>query len=112
MALDLRSKSQLSELSVALSATRLYMPVNNAIFNEFYDRVRFLKSYEKTFSSYMNNVNYCIRLCKQVNGDRVKFNPIARSINVRGGNITGWLVEMIILKEDQPIKSVFIYSIG
>lgn len=112
MAVDLRSKTQLSELANTLGATRLYMPVTNAIFNEFYDRVRFLKSYDNTYSSYMNNVNYCIRLCKQVNGDRVKFKPIARSINARNGNITGWLLEMIILKEDHPIKSVFIYGIG
>lgn len=111
MAVDLKSKNQLSELAQALNGKRIYMPVNNKIFNEFYDRVMLLKPYDKTYSIFMDNVNYCIKMCTDVNGDRIKFKPIARSISQRG-YFTGWLLEMIILKEDQPIKSVFIYCIG
>ena len=111
MAVELRSKNQLSDLAQALNGKRIYMPVNNKIFNEFYDRVIALKPYDKPYSVFMENVNYCIKLCNDANGDRIKFKPIARSISQRG-YFTGWLLEMVILKEDKPIKSVFIYGIG
>ena len=111
MTVELKSKNQLRELAQALEGKRIYMPVNNKIFNEFYDGVMALKPYDKTYSIFMVNVNYCIKMCTDVNGDRIKFKPIARSISQRG-YFTGWLLEMIILKEDQPIKSVFIYGIG
>ena len=111
MAVELRSKKQLSDLAQALNGKRIYMPVNNKIFNEFYDRVIALKPYDKTYSIFMDNVNYCIKMCTDANGDRIKFKPIARSISQRG-YFTGWLLEMVILKNDETIKSVFIYGIG
>ena len=111
MTIELKSKKQLSDLAQALNGKRIYMPVNNKIFNEFYDRVTTLKPYDKTYSIFMDNVNYCIKMCTDVNGDRVKFKPIARSISQRG-YFTGWLLEMVILKGDESIKSVFIYGIG
>lgn len=111
MAVELKSKNKLCELGEALGGKRIYMPVNNKIFNEFYDRVMGLKPYDKTYSVFTDNVNYCIKMCTDVNGDRIKFKPIARSISQRG-YFTGWLLEMVILKHDEPIKSVFIYGIG
>ena len=111
MSIELRSKKQLGELGEALGGKRIYMPVNNKIFNEFYDRVIALKPYDKTYSVFMDNVNYCIDMCTDVSGDRIKFKPIARSISQRG-YFTGWLLEMVILKDDKPLKSVFIYGIG
>lgn len=40
MAVELKSKKQLSDLAQALNGKRIHMPVNNKIFNEFYDRVK------------------------------------------------------------------------
>lgn len=111
MVVELRSKNKLCELGEALGGKRIYIPVSNKIFNEFYDRVTLLKPYDKVYSIFMKDVNYCIKMCTDVNGDRIKFKPIARSISQRGYFI-GWLLEMVILKDNNPIKSVFIYSIG
>ena len=111
MAVELKSKNKLRELGEALGGKRIYMPVTDKIFNEFYDRIMSLKPYDKVYSIFMENVNYCIKMCADVNGDRIKFIPIARSISQRG-YFTGWLLEMVILKNNEPIKSVFIYGIG